>query len=111
MKDMNKTKFEIVKKYIDEMDYMGLLDLGCPKSEYDSESERIANRINLGMSVEEIALIIGEVFINSFFTGVDISDPSDPKEVKLDGAEDYNKNIGPAILNVANSIYKDLNKI
>ena len=110
MKDMQKTKFEIVKKYVDEMDYMDLLSLGCPKNEYDGESEKIASDIRFDMSVEEIASIIDNVFVNSFFTGIDISNPSDPKEVRIDGGEEYNDITSPKLLKAANSIYNELLK-
>ncbi len=39
------TKYLIVKKYIDEMNYCSLLSGGAPDNEFDSESQEISDRI------------------------------------------------------------------
>lgn len=108
MNIMEKQKFEIVKKHIDELDYMSLLSLGCPKNEYDGESEKIAKRINSDMSPEEIALLIDNVFTESFCTGVDMSNPYDPKEIKIDEKKDYNVYISERILKIAKRLCYEL---
>jgi len=58
--------FETVKKYIDEKDPMRLLAMGAPDDEYDIESRKIAERITMQMSFEEIANIIANVINKSF---------------------------------------------
>ncbi len=58
--------FEIVKKYIDEKDPVRLLAMGAPDDEYDIESRKIAERITVQHSAEEIAGIIAEVINKAF---------------------------------------------
>ena len=59
-------RYQIVKKQIDRMDYLGLLSGGAPKDEFDREAKEIAERITPEMSAREIAEIIADVFNNSF---------------------------------------------
>lgn len=54
--------FRIVKKYIDRMDYYGLLEGGAPKNEFDHESREISRRISDDLSAPEIAEVMAEVF-------------------------------------------------
>ena len=61
-----KRVFFIVKKCIDEMDYLSLLADGAPKDEFDNESLMICSRIRSTRSAEEIAVIIAEVFNDQF---------------------------------------------
>ena len=61
----NKT-FVILKKHIDRMDYYGLLASGAPQDEFDSESREISIRIQHGLSTQEIASIIAQVFNATF---------------------------------------------
>lgn len=63
--------FWLVKKYIDEYDYCSLFRLGAPGNEFDSETRKICERIELDNSVEEIAEIIAEVFSKNFLTNED----------------------------------------
>ena len=56
----------VVKYYIDKMDYFQLLDNGAPDNEFDIESKEISEKINLKMSVYEIAKIIADVFNSRF---------------------------------------------
>ena len=58
--------FDIVKKAIDEWDPFGLLNMGCPEDEYDSESRVIANNIDSHSSLKEIAEAISEEINESF---------------------------------------------
>ncbi|MBR3516650.1 MAG: hypothetical protein IKO10_10080 [Lachnospiraceae bacterium] len=58
--------YEIVKKYIDEKDPERLLAMGAPDDEYDIESRKIAERITVQHSAEEIAGIIAEVINKAF---------------------------------------------
>ncbi len=46
------TKYEIIKKYIDEFDFLGLLEMGCPKDEFDHESKMLLRRISVNDSAE-----------------------------------------------------------
>lgn len=57
--------FEIVKKAIDEFNPFDLLP-EAPNDEFDSESRKIAGKININSTVEEIAWIISDVFSKSF---------------------------------------------
>lgn len=60
--------FPLVKKVIDEMDYGGFLEDGCPEDEFDMESKEIAARIieRSARDPEEIREIIADVFSKSF---------------------------------------------
>lgn len=61
------TKEAIVKKVIDKFDpYVIMPGEDGPEDEYDGESRRIAEKIELGMSEKEIAKIIEKEFIYSF---------------------------------------------
>lgn len=108
----NKEKFKIVKKYVDKMDYMDLLSAGCPNNEYDGESNKIADTITESMTVEDIALLIINVFARSFNTGIDISDPNN---IVFYDMKDLNKSdvhIDDSTLKVARNIYEELhNKV
>lgn len=110
MNNMEKQKFEIVKKYIDEMDYMGLLSLGCPKNEYDGESEKIAIRIKPDMSPEEIALLINDVFTKSFYECIDVHNSSGLIEHKVEESNEYINYISPRVLKTAKELYNALQK-
>ncbi len=57
--------YGIIKKYIDEYDFDDLLAIGAPNDEYDLETERISQRINIQSSVLEIAETISDVFLHS----------------------------------------------
>lgn len=57
--------FQIVKKAIDEFNLYGLLH-HAPSNEFDIESKKIAEQININSTVEEIAEIIARVFSKAF---------------------------------------------
>ena len=59
-------RFHIVKKYIDQMDYYGLLAGGAPFDEFDIESKKISKIIRYDHSVQEIANIMASVFNEQF---------------------------------------------
>ena len=59
-------KFLVVKKYIDQMDYYGLLASGAPSDEFDIETKEISARINDDHSALDIAVIIASV-LNDYF--------------------------------------------
>ena len=59
-------RFHIVKKYIDQMDYYGLLASCAPSDEFDIESKEISARISDDHSAQDIAEIIAAVF-NEYF--------------------------------------------
>ena len=59
-------KFKIVKKYVDEYDYYGLLRDGAPDDEFISEALRISDRISEDSTIEQIAAIIADVFHLAF---------------------------------------------
>ena len=63
---MDHSIFNIVKKYVDQMDYYALLAQGSPKDEFDIESAKISSRISHNSDVAEIATIIADVFSLSF---------------------------------------------
>lgn len=60
------SKFEIIKKYIDEYDYYGLLAFGAPNDEFDSYSQKFADTITENYTVEDIAILIAETMDNAF---------------------------------------------
>ena len=70
--------YSIVKKYIDEYDFDDLLAIGAPKDEYDYESTRISQRINIDSSIPEIAETISDVLHHSLYSVVktDVTDPN-----------------------------------
>lgn len=57
--------FNIVKKFIDELNPMGLLP-HAPDDEFDIESKKIASQINQNSTINEIAEIISKVLSKSF---------------------------------------------
>ena len=63
---MTNEIYEIVKKHIDEYDYMELLASGCPSDEFDSESEYISGSISENCSIDEIAEVIARTFEKQF---------------------------------------------
>ncbi len=75
--------YSIVKKYIDEYDFDDLLAIGAPQDEYDLESTRICQRININSSVEEIAETISDVFSQSmgFVVKTDVTNADNFLEV------------------------------
>ena len=60
------TKYLIVKKYIDEMDYLSLISGGAPSNEFDSESQEICDKITNDHTEQDIAGVIAEVFSRAF---------------------------------------------
>lgn len=59
-------KIKIIKKYVDEYDYYGLLRDGSPDDEFISEALRISDRISEDSTIEQIAAIIADVFHLAF---------------------------------------------
>ena len=59
-------KFEIIKKYIDEYDYYGLLAGHAPNDEFDSYSQMFADTITEYDSAEDIARLIAETMDKAF---------------------------------------------
>ncbi len=60
------SRFNIVKKYIDSIDYYSLLSGGAPDDEFDNESRAIAGLISTESTVEEISNIIANAFQRAF---------------------------------------------
>ena len=60
------TKYSIVKKHVDEMDYYSLLLNGAPDDEFDPESWEISDKISCDQTQEDIARIIADVFNRTF---------------------------------------------
>ncbi len=56
----------VIKSVVDKNDPIGLLDMNCPKDEYDSEIEMIFAHIRKGMTAGEIADVIHAVFLKMF---------------------------------------------
>ncbi len=63
---MGMNKFEIVKKYIDEYDYYGLLACHAPDDEFDSYSQQLADSIRGDDTVEDIARLIANIMDKAF---------------------------------------------
>lgn len=87
--DLKSKVFEIVKKYVDDIDYYKLLAGGAPDDEFDIESKKIANIISYTDSPEAIATVIADVFNKSF--------------------EDNNDS--ECFMETANKIYNELNML
>ena len=64
--DLNPV-YAAVKRCVDEWDPYGLLEIGAPEDEFDTESRMVADRISPGMTAEEIAEAVNSVFSNQFF--------------------------------------------
>lgn len=60
------SKYQLVKKAIDELDVYGLLEGGAPDDEFDSESKEISDRISENDSIIQIAEVITDVFNRAF---------------------------------------------
>ncbi len=60
------TVYEVIKKNIDKLDYMGLLKMGAPNDEYDIESHMILERINPYSTANGIAMVMCDVFSSMF---------------------------------------------
>lgn len=60
------SKFEIVKKYIDEYDYYDLLAGHAPNDEFDSYSRKLTESISEKDSIEDIAHMIANNIDKSF---------------------------------------------
>ena len=60
------TKYDVIKKYIDEYDYYGLLKSGAPNDEFDIESRALYYYISTHYTIEEIAIEIAKVFEIAF---------------------------------------------
>ncbi|HBG11028.1 MAG TPA: DUF1871 domain-containing protein [Clostridium sp.] len=75
--------YAVIKKTIDEWDPIGLLITHAPADEYDSESNRIYDRLNelSYASIETLANIIFEAFIKSFGDDVFISGFDECKKI------------------------------
>ena len=58
--------YSVVKEVIDEIDIYGLIKHGAPQDEFETEAEKISQRIKDNSSVEEIATIISDVMNESF---------------------------------------------
>lgn len=56
----------MIKKYIDELDYLNLLKNHAPGDEFDGESKEIAAKVTESLIVQEITQIIAEVFNKQF---------------------------------------------
>lgn len=60
------SRFETVKKYIDEYDYYGLLAGHAPDDEFDSYSKKFADEITENDTVEDIAAMIANTMDKAF---------------------------------------------
>ena len=60
------SKYQLVKKAIDELDVYGLLEGGAPDDEFDYESKQISDRISESDSIIQIAKAITDVFNKAF---------------------------------------------
>ena len=55
-----------IKTLIDTWDPLGLLAMGCPKDEYESEIAEIQNLVHKEDSEEKIAETVHQIFSNYF---------------------------------------------
>lgn len=81
---INKSiSYAVIKKAIDEWDPIGLLITHAPADEYDSESNRIFDRLSelTFVSIEALANIIFEVFVKGFGDDVFISGLDECKKI------------------------------
>lgn len=62
----NNEIYDIVKDAIVEMDYNDLIACGAPADEFNSEIDRICERITGHSSVGEISNVIADVFGQAF---------------------------------------------
>ncbi len=60
------TVYEVIKKHIDKLDYMGFLEMGAPDDEYDIESQLILDNMNASPTEKRIAKTICNVFSSLF---------------------------------------------
>lgn len=71
------TVYDIIKKHIDTLDYLGFLKMGAPEDEYDLESQLIHSRLPIHPSENIIAKTICDVFSAMFSQKFDIVDFSE----------------------------------
>jgi len=60
------SKFEIIKRYVDEYDYYGLLSCDAPDDEFDGYSRKLADVITKDHTAEDIALLLAETMDKAF---------------------------------------------
>lgn len=58
--------YKTVKEQVDRYDCFDLLKNGCPEDEFELEATKICQRLKRNMSVEQIAQIMANVFIECF---------------------------------------------
>ena len=64
-------RFGIIKKYIDEYDYYGLLADHAPDNEFDDYSKQLADTITEDDSVEDISRLIANIMDKAFAEEID----------------------------------------
>lgn len=55
-----------VKHEVDKADFEGLLRLGCPADEYDTEAIEIANRCGSAQSLADVEAVLRSTFVHWF---------------------------------------------
>jgi hypothetical protein len=63
---VNNQIYRIVKKAIDEMDYMSLLTEGAPEDEFKLEIIKLCNELSSDDSVDEISQLLANIFNQAF---------------------------------------------
>ncbi len=63
---MRDTKFQVIKKYIDEFDYYSLLAHGAPSDEFDSYTQILTDKITEEYTIEDIAMLMAETMDKAF---------------------------------------------
>lgn len=66
LREAYANEYLIIKKIIDKWDPIGLLELGCPDDEYDSEIREVVSLSLHAKSVDDLAIGIRQVFIKWF---------------------------------------------
>jgi hypothetical protein len=60
---MNSQLSGLIKRAINRADPIHLLEIGAPDNEYEPEIQEIASRIGEGTNLEEVQLLLHEVFV------------------------------------------------
>jgi hypothetical protein len=60
---------EEIQLILIDADINGLIRMGAPEDEYNSEAKSILDNISKDSSIDEISIVIWDVFYDSFCTG------------------------------------------
>lgn len=63
---MSDPRYEKIKRIVNDVDPKGLIKIGAPDDEYHGEVMMIFTNWKEGLSVEELAQVVREIFIKQF---------------------------------------------